>query len=174
MGPAPETQAPALAAPAPWIDSASVAAAQAPLTLYDVRWLILTGESGAYASVPPTLHNFTLGRWECALGAERAQDELSDSVASVQRKRRLVCTHPTGVVAQTELSCGFRMPSALADGSPKQSRREAQLTLSDAPSVSISCEPEIKERLTLYRAEREKVAEACVAEGKVTTCPPAH
>ena len=156
-----------------WLDASSIAEAQAPLTLYDVRWLVLTGDSGALASVPSTLHNFTLGRWECALSAEKTSDRLEAGKASVDRKRRLVCTHPTGVVAQSELSCAWQTPSPIRHGSPTEARREMRLSLSDAPSVSVSCEAEAKDRLPIYQGEHERTAEACVVAGRVAPCPAA-
>ena len=153
-----------------WLDESSLDEAKGPLALFDVRWLILTGDSGAYASVPGTLHNFTLGRWECALSGEKTGDTLEQGKAVLDRKRRLVCTHPTGVVAQSELSCGWRTPSPVRDGSPARGRREMHLSLSDAPTVSVSCEPEATRRLPLYHGERERTAEACVVAGHVQAC----
>ncbi len=156
-----------------WLDPASLAEAQTPLALFDVRWLILTGDSGAFASVPKTLHNFTLGRWECALSAEKPSDRLEDGKVSVDRKRRVVCTHATGVIAQSELQCAWQTPSPVKNGSPAQGKRELRLSLSDAPGVSISCEPESKERLPVYTGERERSAEACIVNGRVLSCPSA-
>jgi len=162
---------PAKASSLAWVDGASIAEAQDPLALYDARWLVLTGDSGAYATVPPNLHNFTLGRWECALGAEKTADELADGRAHVHRERRLVCTHPTGVVAQSELTCDWQSPAPIRAGSPTLGKRELHLSLSDAPSVSVSCEPEAKPRLPIYQRDRERTAEACVIDGQIKPCP---
>lgn len=156
----------------PWVEPSSIASAHEPLAVYDVRWLVLTGESGAYASVPPTLHTFTLGRWECALGAEIGLDDYREGMATTHRERRLVCTHPTGVVAQSQLACEWHSPSPVRAGSPTQAKRELHLTLSDAPSVSLSCEPVAIERLPIYDRDRVSSREVCVIAGRVETCPP--
>lgn len=154
-----------------WIDSASLPSSQGPLALYDVRWLILTGDSGAFAGVPSTMHNFTLGRWECALSGEKTSDSLADNQVRVDRTRRLVCTHATGVTAQSELQCAWQIPSNIQSGSPKEARREMHLTLSDAPPVRVSCEPEAKEPLPVYQGERGRTGFACVVEGQIKACP---
>jgi hypothetical protein len=141
------------------------------LALYDVKWMLLTGDSGALTESPVGLHSFTLGKWECALGAEQSDDALTDDRASVRRTRKLVCTHATGITMLTEVACAYAMPSRPADGSPRQARRETKVDLGDAPSVTLACEPTPTERLALYQGERQRVAEACLGNDKLVACP---
>jgi hypothetical protein len=142
------------------------------LTLYEVKWMLLTGDSGALVEIPAGLHAFTLGKWECALGAEQSNDALADDRASVQRARKLVCTHATGITMMTEVGCAYAIPSRPADGSPRLARRETQVDLGDAPSVTLACEPSATQRLSLYQGERQSVAEACLSGERVVACTP--
>ena len=155
-----------------WADGTNLASPE-PLALYGVQWFLLAGDSAAPVQVPPSLHPFTLGRWECALGAEKASDELRPEYARVARSRKLVCTHNTGLTMQTELSCGFRMPALPADGSPARARRETHVSLADAPALALACEPIAAPRLTLYGGTREVLAEVCLTGRAVAACEPA-
>jgi hypothetical protein len=141
------------------------------LTLYDVKWMLLTGDSGALTEVPVGLHSFTLGKWECALGAEQSDDALADDRARVRRTRKLVCTHATGITMLTEVACAYAMPSQPVDGSPRLARRETKVDLGDAPGVTLACEPTPTERLALYQGERQIVAEACLRSDQLVACP---
>ena len=75
------------------------------------------------------------------------------------------------MIAQSELQCAWRVPSQIESGSPKEARREMRLTLSDAPEVRVSCEPEAKERLPIYQGERGRTGFACIVEGQIKACP---
>jgi hypothetical protein len=161
------------APPAPGLGFASAASLSEaePLALYDLHWMLLTGDSGALVELPLGLHAFTLGKWECALGSERAQDALTNGVARVSRSRKLVCTHATGLTMQTELSCNYAMPGPVQEGAPRKSRREVRVELADAPLVSLACEPVKVERLALVEGERKPLADACVEGASVVPCP---
>ena len=172
--PASEASATAVTSPPPalgFADPQSLSEAE-PLALYDVRWLLLAGESGALTEAQPALHSFTLGHWECALSAEEAQDTFTGGHAQVQRQRRIACTHPTGLTMQSELSCRFAMPARAVDGSPRMARREARIALGDAPPLTLACEPFATEQLELVRGAREPVAKVCVRDGSVAPCSP--
>jgi hypothetical protein len=143
-----------------------------PLALYNVRWMLLSGDSGALVEMARELHPFTLGRWECALSAESASDTFGAGRAEVKRTRRVACTHPTGLTMQTELACGFAMPARPGDGSPRAARREARIALGDAPSMTLACEPFATERLSLKQADKDAVAEVCLRDATVATCAP--
>ena len=143
-----------------------------PLALYDLRWTLLAGDSGAVSEVPTAPHSFTLGRWECALSAEQASDAFESGHARVRRERRVACTHPTGLTMQTELRCGFEMPARPAEGSPRLARRETHITLGDAPAFTLACEPTPADRLSLVQGAHEPLAEVCLAQGAVVACTP--
>jgi hypothetical protein len=140
------------------------------LSLYDVKWMLLTGDSGALTEIPPTLHSFTLGKWECALGAEQSEDALADARARVNRRRKAVCTHATGITMMTEVGCAYAIPSRPAEGAPRLARRETQIDLGDAPGLTLACEPAPTERLALFQGERQPVGEACLDGTGVVAC----
>ena len=152
-------------------DPAALAEAE-PLALYDLRWTLLAGDSGAIAEVPSTPHSFTLGRWECALSAEQASDAFESGHARVRRERRVACTHQTGLTMQTELRCGFDMPARPAEGSPRLARRETHIALGDAPAFTLACEPFATDRLSLMQGAHEPLADVCLVQGAVGACQP--
>jgi hypothetical protein len=141
-----------------------------PLALYDVRWMVLAGESGVLTEVPPALHSFTLGRWECALSAEDANDQFVNGHAQVARTRRIACTHATGLTMQSEVRCGYQIPGPVSEGSPRHARRESHIALADAPPLTLACEPFVTERLELVHGAREPVAQVCLHAGELVPC----
>jgi hypothetical protein len=141
------------------------------MTLYDVRWLLMAGDSGALSPLPADLHTFTLGRWECALSPEMSDDGLAGGRLTIDRRRRLVCTHGSGMTMQTELACGYELPSPAAMGSPARFTRSTKIALSEGPALTLSCEPLATERLRVLTKGRVGSVEACVAHGAVEPCP---
>ncbi len=143
------------------------------LSLFDVRWSVTTSDSGVPAQVPEDLHTFTVGRWECALSAVRTDDAFDASRVDVSRTRRLACTHATGIVAQSALSCAFEIPSTVEQGHARRAARHLELSLSDGPAFKLACEPFAVERLVLRSREASEPArELCVRGGLMTACEP--
>jgi hypothetical protein len=86
-------------------------------------WMLRSGESSAWTAVPATLHAFSTGRWECALGEVQTAD--------AEPTRRLACTHASGATVQTRLVC-----RAANDAS------ELELELDRSPALHLRCRPE--------------------------------
>ncbi|MDB4973836.1 MAG: hypothetical protein JWN48_2177 [Myxococcaceae bacterium] len=109
------TAAPMTAAPMP---------TPGPPRVVVLDWKLRLESHGAWTTPPPSLHAFSVGRWECALGA--VQLEAS------QQTRKLACTHASGATLQTKLSCQAE----------RERPRELELSLDTAPPMQLRCEPQ--------------------------------
>lgn len=135
--------APSVATPPP---SSAAAPAPAPRRVeepvrYELVWRMQAGEQDqdTWAAVPPGLHAFALGPWECALGPQQTHDAPAGTAQQLSRSRRVACTHESGATVQTELRCALTLP--VADGELERARRELPLLLSAAPTLRLTCEP---------------------------------
>jgi len=138
--------------------------------LYDLTWKMQTGEHGptAWSPVPDALHAFPVGPWECALGPQQAADSFRQERGSLQRERRLACTHKSGATVQTELRCAAELP--LAEAAVESVRRELALTLSTAPSVYIACVAEPRQRLEAAPDSKLPHAPMCLTGARIHAC----
>jgi hypothetical protein len=150
---------------------ASAPCPQLDRTLHDLVWQLSFGERGAIERAPEALHSFTVGRWECALGAVEARDALSGDVLTLERSRRVACTHASGATVQSELRCTHRMPGP--SELTRAASRELILTLDTMPPVRLTCEASPVTELTLRNA-RDQAAPTRLCQGvdRWQTCSP--
>lgn len=127
------------------------AAREPAAPLMDLTWWLQQGESEVAASVPDTLHAFTAGRWECALGPVGADDALHEGALRLQRSRRLACTHDSGATVQSELACAY---TRSAEGLPSvEAPRGLTLGLDSLPLLRVTCAASPVEQLSLRAAQ---------------------
>lgn len=142
-----------------------------PVVLVDVGWQLRSGDAATWSEVPPALHAFSVGRWECALGEVLPDDTLSAETLALLRTRRLACTHATGATVQTQLTCDVRedrVPSSRPVAPP--SARELQLQLDATPTVHVRCAPAEVQELALLSRDRRPIALMCARASGIEAC----
>ncbi len=127
-----------------------------PPVLHDLQWQLTVGREPPRA-MPNELHQFTVGRWECALGKVQMDDARELDQLRLTRTRRLACTHASGTTVITSVAC------EVITGKPA-SARALPLSLDTAPPLTVSCTPVVVDRVSSV------LGTLCAGEAGVTYC----